>query len=159
MTLVVLSPYSTKLSTEKKEGKKEEKQTLCCLHGKLGTARLCPLKTPSLFPSENLCQYCKNTAGKQGKDCLAFGNWNPSPLPSLEKSLSKIREANLRESLVAQMVKRLPTMQETWVRSLGQEVPLDKEMATHSSILAWKIPWVEEPGRLQSTGSQRARHD
>ena len=129
MTLVVLSPYSTKLSTEKKEGKKEEKQTLCCLHGKLGTARLCPLKTPSLFPSENLCQYCKNTAGKQGKDCLAFGNWNPSPLPSLEKSLSKIREANLRESLVAQMVKRLPTMQETWVRSLGQEDSLEDRMA------------------------------
>ena len=46
------------------------------------------------------------------------------------------------------MVKRLPTMQETWVRSLGQEDSLEKEMATHSSILAWKIPWMEEPGRL-----------
>ena len=159
MTLVVLSPYSTKLSTEKKEGKKKEKQTLCCLHGKLGIAWLCPLKTSSLFPSQNPCQYCKNTAGKQGKDCLAFGNWNPSPLPSLEKSLSKIREANLRESLVAQTIKCLPTMQETWLRSLGQEVPLEKEMATHSSILAWKIPWVEEPGRLQSMGSQRVGHN
>ena len=53
------------------------------------------------------------------------------------------------------MVKRLPTMQETWVRSLGQEEPLKKEMATHSSILAWKIPWTEVPGRLQSMGSQR----
>ena len=51
-------------------------------------------------------------------------------------------------SLVAQMVKCLPTMQETLVRSLGQEDPLEKEMATHSSILAWKIPWTEEPGRL-----------
>ena len=51
------------------------------------------------------------------------------------------------------MVKRLPTMQETWVQSLGQEDPLEKEMATHSSILAWKIPWLEEPGRLQSMGS------
>ena len=52
--------------------------------------------------------------------------------------------------LVAQTVKRLPTMQETQVQSLGQEDPLEKEMATHSSILAWKIPWMEEPGRLQS---------
>ena len=57
------------------------------------------------------------------------------------------------------MVKRLPTMWETWVRSLGWEDPLEKEMATHSSILAWKIPRTEEPGRLQSTGSQRVRHD
>ena len=55
---------------------------------------------------------------------------------------------------MAQTVKRLPTMQETRVRSLGWEDPLEKEMATHSSILAWKIPWTEEPGRLQSTGLQ-----
>ena len=61
--------------------------------------------------------------------------------------------------LVAQMVKRLLTMQETWVRSLGQEDPLEKEMATHSSTLAWRIPWTEEPGRLQPMGSQRVRHD
>ena len=58
----------------------------------------------------------------------------------------------LGTSLVAQMVKRLPTMRETWVQSLGQEDLLEKEMATHSSILAWKIPWTEEPGRLQSMG-------
>ena len=64
-----------------------------------------------------------------------------------------------RASLVAQMVKRLPTMRETWVRSLGREVPLEKEMATHSSILAWKIPLTEEPGRLKSMGSQRVGHD
>ena len=62
-------------------------------------------------------------------------------------------------SQVAQTVKRLPTMRETWVRSLGQEDPLEKEMATLSSILAWKIPWTEEPGRLQSIGSQRVGHD
>ena len=62
-------------------------------------------------------------------------------------------------SLVAQMVKRLSTMQETWVQSLGWEDPLEKEMAIHSSTLAWKIPWTEEPGRLQSMGSQRVRHD
>ena len=60
---------------------------------------------------------------------------------------------------MAQTVKRLPTVQETRVRSLGQEDPLEKEMATHSSILAWKIPWTEECGRLQSMGSQRVGHD
>ena len=60
-------------------------------------------------------------------------------------------------SLVAQMVKNLPTMQETWVQFLGWEDPLEKEMATYSSILAWRIPWTEEPGRLQSMGLQRVR--
>ena len=64
-----------------------------------------------------------------------------------------------RASLVAQRVKRLPTMWETWVRFLGREDPLEKEMATHSSTLAWKIPWSEKPGRLQSMGSQRVGHD
>ena len=56
-------------------------------------------------------------------------------------------------------VKHLPAMQETWVRSLGREDPLEKEIATHSSILAWRIPWMEGPGGLQSTGSQRVEHD
>ena len=65
----------------------------------------------------------------------------------------------LHSSLVAQMVKRLPAMQETWVLSLGQEDSLEKEMATHSSIIAWKISWTEEPDELQSTGSQRVGHD
>ena len=60
---------------------------------------------------------------------------------------------------VAQMVKRLPTMRETWVWPLGREDPLEKEMTTHSSTLVWKIPWTEEPGRLQSTGLQRVGHN
>ena len=60
---------------------------------------------------------------------------------------------------MAQSVKNLPAVQETWVPSLGWEDPLEKEMATHSSILAWKIPWTEEPGGLQSMGSQRVGHD
>ena len=60
---------------------------------------------------------------------------------------------------MAQRLKRLTGMQETWVRSLGREDPLEKEMATHSSTPAWRIPWREEPGRLQSMGSQRVRHD
>ena len=62
-------------------------------------------------------------------------------------------------SLMAQMVKHLPAMRETWVRFLGRKDPLEKEMATHSSTLAWKIPWMDESGRLQSLGSQRVRHD
>ena len=61
--------------------------------------------------------------------------------------------------LVAQRLKHLPAMWETWIRSLVQEDPLEKEMATHSSILAWRIGWAEEPGGLQSTGSQRVGHD
>ena len=61
--------------------------------------------------------------------------------------------------MVALIVKNLPTMQETGVQSLGQEDPPEEEMATHSSILAWKIPWTEEPGGLESTGSERDRHD
>ena len=60
---------------------------------------------------------------------------------------------------MAQTVKRLPTMRETWVQSLGQKDLLEKEMATHPSILAWKIPRMEESGRLQSMGSQRVGHD
>ena len=62
-------------------------------------------------------------------------------------------------SLVAQRLKCLPGMQETWVRSLGREDPLEKEMATHSSTLAWRIPGREEPGRLQFMGSQRVGHN
>ena len=62
-------------------------------------------------------------------------------------------------SLVAQRLKRLPPMRETLVRFLGREDPLEKEMVTHSSILAWRIPWIKEPGGLQSMGSQRVRHD
>ena len=65
----------------------------------------------------------------------------------------------LQASLVAQSVKNLPVMRETWVPSLGPEDPLEKKMAPHSSTLAWKIPWKEEHGRLQSMGSHRVGHD
>ena len=64
-----------------------------------------------------------------------------------------------RASLVAQLVKNLTAMRETWVQSLSWEDPLEKGMATHPSILAWDVPWTEEPGRLQSMESQRAGHD
>ena len=66
---------------------------------------------------------------------------------------------NQRASLVAQQLKCMPPMRETWVQPLGREDPLEKEMVTHSSILAWRIPWTEKPSRLQSTGSQRVGHD
>ena len=73
----------------------------------------------------------------------------------------KLKDAYSLEmtSLVTQTVKRLPTMRETWVKSLGREDLLEKEMATHSSTLAWKIPWTVEPGRLLSMESQRVGHD
>ena len=60
---------------------------------------------------------------------------------------------------MAQTVKNSPAMQETWIQSLGREDPLEKKMATHSNILAWRIPWTEEPGGLHSTGLQRVGHD
>ena len=82
---------------------------------------------------------------KRWKTSVVFGDLGLLPVPWA--------------SLVAQTVKRLPTMRETQVRSLGREVPLEKEMATHSSIHAWKIPWAEEPSRLQPMGSQRIGHD
>ena len=75
-----------------------------------------------------------------------------------EKFNYLLKEKKL-SSLIAQMVKKSPAMQETWVWSLGWEDPLEKEMATHYTILAWIIPWTEEPGRLKSRGLQRIRHD
>ena len=94
-----------------------------------------------------------------------MGHWGRSQRRYLDKvrfisfSLSLQICLELTISLVAQMVKCPPAMRETQVRSLGWEDPLEKEMATHSSILAWKIPWMEEPRRLQSMGSQRVGHD
>ena len=85
--------------------------------------------------------------------------------PSGSRSLLPSGRLSFRQSLnlsgpyVAQLVKHLPAMRETWVQFLGQEVPLEKEMATHSSILAWRIPWTEEPGGLQPMLWQRVRHD
>ena len=66
---------------------------------------------------------------------------------------------NLKDVTIGLFVKSLPTMRETWFQSLGGEDPLEKEMATYSSTLAWKIPWTEEPSRLQSMGLQRVGHD
>ena len=85
--------------------------------------------------------------------CVSL-HWQSDSLP-----LSHLGSHKPYASLVAQRLKRLPAMRETWVQSLGWEDPLEKEMATHSSILAWIIPWTEEPGGLQSMGSQRVRHN
>ena len=74
-------------------------------------------------------------------------------------TLSYMQRGVFDRYLVPQTVKNLPAMQDIWVQSLGQEDPLEKEMATHSRILAWRIPWTEEPGRLQSTGLQRVGHN
>ena len=78
------------------------------------------------------------------------------PIPNFDLAPDLVA---VRASLVAQTVKRLPTMWENWVQSLGQEDPLEKEIATHSSTLAGKAPLMEEPGRLQFTGSLRVGHD
>ena len=91
-----------------------------------------------------------------------------SKLPEIHKFAHQIHKVSISQLLQppkrggtesAQRLKRLPTMRETWVRSLGREDPLEKEMATHSSVLAWRIPWTEELGGLQFTGSQRVKHD
>ena len=77
----------------------------------------------------------------------------------LSTSCSDYSSRNSQASLVAQMVKTLSAMQETWFQSLGWEDPLEEGMVTHSSILALRIPWTEEPGRLEFVASQRVRHD
>ena len=80
------------------------------------------------------------------------------PTEGLNPGLPHCSPFYIWTSLVAQRLMRVPAMQETWVQSLGWEDPLDKEMATHSSILAWEIPWTEEPGKLLSMG-RRVRHE
>ena len=91
-----------------------------------------------------------------GRSLIAYSPWGRKESDVIDfTSLHN----HVRTSPVAQMVKSLPAMRKTWVRSLGREDPLEKEMAIHSSILAWKIPWTEEPDRLQSMGSKRVRHD
>ena len=85
----------------------------------------------------------------------AFETWNHVPF----HSSFLFPKASPGASLMAQLVKNLPAVQEIWVQSLGWEDPLEKGTAAHSSILAWRIPWTEEPGGLQSMGSQRLRHN
>ena len=99
-----------------------------------------------------------NSVGKES----ACNAEDPGSIPGLESSPGEGIGYPLQHSwafLVAQMVKNLPAMLETWVQSLGWEDALEEGMETHSSILAWRIPWTEEPGGLQTMGSQRVGHD
>ena len=94
-----------------------------------------------------------------GQRSLAgYSPWGRKELDMTEVTLQQ-QQQYIRASLVAQMVKNLPAMQEIQDQSQGQEDPLEKGMATHSSVLAWRFPWTEEPGRLQSMGLRRVRHD
>ena len=99
-----------------------------------------------------------SSVGKESS-CIAE---DPGSIPGLGRSPGERIGYPLQyswASLVTQMVKNLPAIQKTWVRSLGWEDPLEEMMATHSSVLAWRIPWTEEPGGLQSTGLHRVGHD
>ena len=102
--------------------------------------------------------FSRNSALSISPSVPTWTSFQPSPLGFLWSLHHKDYEAT-RTSLVAQTVKRLSTMRETRAWSLGREDPLEKEMAIHSSTIAWKIPWTEEPGKLQSMRSQRIRHD
>ena len=94
-----------------------------------------------------------------GRATLAASQRPPNPGTLCHGSLFPANLKSFRASLVAQTVKNLPSMQETQAQSRGWEDPLEKGMATHSSILAWRISWTDEPGGLQSMGSQRVGHD
>ena len=109
-------------------------------------------------PSEHLGSFPGSSVGKESA-CHAG---DPHSIPELGSSPGEgigYPHQYSWASLVAQMVKNPPAMQETWVRSLGWKDSLEKGTATHSIIMAWRIPWTEESGRLQSMGSQRVRHD
>ena len=102
---------------------------------------------------------CPN--GSDGKKS-ACNAGDPGSIPALGRSAGEGTGYPLQYSwacLVAQLVKNLPARRETWVQSLGREDPLEKGKAPHSSIQAWRVPWTEEPGGLQSVGSQRVGHD
>ena len=106
------------------------------------------MRDPVIYPLIGLKTKVPNTS-----DCI----WSSNSLGTI--IMTQLVELTAQTlSSVAQTVKRLPAMWETWVRSLGREDPLEKEMATHSSTLAWKIPWTEKPCKLQSPGSQRVGH-
>ena len=114
----------------------------------------------ALFQCES--QFVSNgkTLFEQNISDRALSRLSVDSAPPVSPSTDLFLPSDLKPaSLVAQWLKRLPGMWETRVRSLGQEDPLEKEMALHSSTLAWRIPWREEPGRLQSMGSQRVGYD
>ena len=104
------------------------------------------------------CYLATKSEGKEG-DGQAQAMWDREKLIQLRDRIRNWEKPDLYVKWGLPMVKNLPGMQETQVQSLGWEDPLEKGMATHSSILAWEIPWTEEPGGLQFMGSQRVGHD
>ena len=105
----------------------------------------------------NSLVHCEVTGWSEGLTLSILscqGDWGPHT-----PSYQLVNFFHLVRVLVAQTVKNPPAIWETWVQSMGQEDPLKNGMATHSSILAWRIPWTEEPGRIQTLGLQRVRHD
>ena len=105
----------------------------------------------------DMCEHVRNTIDKVMKIRQLL---SPRKMKDcIRKRLVLVDFLDILTFLMVQNVKSLPAMQETWVQFLGWKDPLEKEIATHSSILAWRIPWTEEPGGLQSMGSQRIGHD
>ena len=127
--------------------------------------QLCPF---SVHPLKGILGYIPTNVirlgfpgSSAGKESV-YNAGDPGFIPRLGRSPGEGISYPLQYSwafLVAQMVKNLPAMWETWILPLDWEDPLEEGMATHSGVLAWRIPWTEEPGRLQSTGSQRVGHD
>ena len=116
------------------------------------------VKLTFISTTDFLMGFPGSSAGKES----TYKSGDSGVIPGLERSPGEGISYPLQfswASLVAQLKRNPPAMCETWVQSLGWEDPLEKEMATHSSILAWRIPWTEEPGGLQSTGLQRVGHD
>ena len=127
-------------------------------HSASGTCSYCLLIIGHLHTSHSCLHFLGSSAGKES----AYDAGDSGSIPGLGRSPGEGTGYPLQcswASLVAQMVKNPSAMWETWVWSLGWEDPLEEGMATHSSILAWRIPWTEEPGRLQIRGLQRVRHD
>ena len=116
----------------------------------------------NMGPRLDICSYCTGAVPfKLLKVCKYYASvfFHMSAFPFFSEYFERSLQFLSLSSLVAQRLKCLPAMRETRVWSLGWEDPLEKEMATHSNILTWRIPWREEPGRLQSMGSQRVGHD
>ena len=114
--------------------------------------------TPQKAAQRNILGFPDSSVGKESTCDAGNPSWIPGLGWSAGEGIGYLLQYSWA-SLVAQLVKNLPAMQETWVQSLGWEDPLEKGTAAHSSILAWRIPWTEEAGGLRSRGSQKVRHN
>ena len=134
-----------KLLRNRKRKKRKKKKILAFYSSKIQK------EYPKVFVWEYVWKQCVNHPVTRQGSAISSA-WHATA--TWEERLNQARKGESREALVVQTVKNLLATQETWVRSLGQEDPLEKEMTTDSSVLAWRIPWTEEPGGLQSMGSQ-----